>query len=81
MTSATYRLPWADLLKKFLPWTSSHGLPAGGRLQVIAFIAVALVATKRILNHLGLDASGLGLPGSLLGWPDQWAEIFRSTME
>ena len=56
-TAATYRLPWADLLKKVFAADVLACPSCGGRLQLIAFIAEALVA-KRILVHLGLDARG-----------------------
>jgi hypothetical protein len=47
-TAATYRLPWADLLEKVFAVGVLACPACGGRLQVIAFIAEALVA-KRIL--------------------------------
>ena len=52
----TYRVPWADLLKKVFA-VDVLACPCGGRLQLIAFIAEATVA-KRILDHLGLDSRG-----------------------
>ncbi len=52
----TYRVPWADLLKKVFA-VDVLACPCGGRLQLIAFIAEATVA-KRILEHLGLDSRG-----------------------
>jgi hypothetical protein len=63
-TASTYRLPWADLLKKVFAVEVLACPACGGRLQVIAFIAQALVA-KRILDHLGLDASGPPLSRAL----------------
>ncbi len=50
----TYRVPWADLLRKVFA-VDVLACPCGGRLQIIAFIAEATVA-KRILDHLGLDS-------------------------
>ncbi len=52
----TYRVPWADLLRKVFA-VDVLACPCGGRLQLIAFIAEATVA-KRILDHLGLDSRG-----------------------
>ncbi len=52
----SYRVPWADLLKKVFA-VDVLACPCGGRLQFIAFIAEATVA-KRILAHLGLDSRG-----------------------
>ena len=63
-TAATYRLPWADLLKKVFAVDVLACPACGGRLRVIAFIAEALVA-KRILDHLGLDACGPPLSRAL----------------
>jgi Putative transposase len=50
----TYRVPWADLLKKVFA-VDVLACPCGGRLQIIAFITETTVA-KRILDHLGLDS-------------------------
>ncbi len=52
----SYRVPWADLLRKVFA-VDVLACPCGGRLQLIAFIAEATVA-KRILDHLGLDSRG-----------------------
>jgi len=52
----TYRVPWADLLRKVFA-VDVLACPCGGRLQLIAFIAEATVA-KRILDHLGFDSRG-----------------------
>ncbi len=52
----TYRIPWADLLKRVFA-VDVLACPCGGRLQLTAFIAEATVA-KRILDHLGLDSRG-----------------------
>jgi hypothetical protein len=52
----SYRVPWAELLKKVLA-VDVLACPCGGRLQLVAFIAKATVA-KRILDHLGLDPRG-----------------------
>ena len=41
----------------------------GGRMQLIAFIAEPAVA-KRILDHLGLDATGPPLALPRVGQPD-----------
>jgi hypothetical protein len=54
----------ADLLKKVFALDVLACPACGGRLQVIAFIAQALVA-KRILDHLGLGASGPPLSRAL----------------
>ncbi len=52
----SYRVPWADLLRKVFA-VDVLACPCGGRLRLIAFIAEATVA-KRILDHLGLDSRG-----------------------
>ncbi len=52
----TYRVPWADLLRKVFA-VDVLACPCGGRLQLIAFIAEATVA-RCILDHLGLDSRG-----------------------
>jgi hypothetical protein len=52
----SYRVPWADLLKKVFA-VDVLACPCGGRLQIIAFISETTVA-KRILDHLGLDSRG-----------------------
>jgi len=53
----TYRLPWAELLKKVFAIDVLACPDCGGRLQMIAFIAQEAVA-RRILGHLGLDSQG-----------------------
>jgi hypothetical protein len=53
----TYRVPWADLLKKVFALDVLACPECGGRLRLIAFIAEARVARK-ILDHLGLDSTG-----------------------
>jgi len=53
----TYRLPWADLLKKVFAVGVLACPKCGGRLGLIAFIADDTVA-RRILLHLGLDSRG-----------------------
>ncbi len=55
-SARTYRVPWADLLRKVFA-VDVLACPCGGRLQLIAFITEATVA-KRILDHLGLDSRG-----------------------
>jgi hypothetical protein len=53
----TYRVPWAELLRKVFA-LDVHACPeCGGRMQIIAFIAQPKVA-RRILDHLGLDSTG-----------------------
>jgi len=53
----TYRLPWADLLKKVFAVDVLACPDCGGRLKIIAFISDDAVA-RRILLHLGLDSRG-----------------------
>ena len=53
----SYRVPWADLLKKVFAVDVLACPDCGGRLQVIAFIADDTVA-RRILLHLRLDSRG-----------------------
>jgi len=53
----TYRLPWAELLRKVFALDVLACPECGGRLRVIAFIAQASVAC-RILKHLGLESQG-----------------------
>ncbi len=53
----TYRVPWADLLKKVFALDVLACPECGGRLRLIAFIAEARVA-RRTLEHLGLDSTG-----------------------
>jgi hypothetical protein len=53
----TYRVPWADLLKKVFAVDVLACPECGGRLRLIAFIADDAVA-RRILLHLGLDSRG-----------------------
>jgi len=62
----TYRVPWADLLKKVFAVDVFACPDCGGRLQVIAFIADDAVA-GRILIHLGLDSRGCWEGSSLRG--------------
>ena len=59
----TYRLPWADLLKKVFAVDVLACPDCGGRLQIIAFIADDTVA-RRILLHLGLDSRGPPVAGA-----------------
>jgi len=51
--SPRYRVPWADLLKKVFAIDVLECPRCAGRLEVIAFIAEAAVAS-RILQHLNL---------------------------
>jgi hypothetical protein len=53
----TYRVPWAELLKKVFAVDVLACLECSGRLKMIAFIADQRTARK-ILEHLGLDATG-----------------------
>ena len=53
----TYRLPWANLLKKVFAVDVLACPDCGGRLDIIAFISDDAVA-RRILLHLGLDSRG-----------------------
>jgi len=53
----TYRVPWADLLKKVFAVDVLACPECGGRLRLIACIAESAVA-KRILDHLGLGSTG-----------------------
>ena len=53
----SYRVPWADLLKKVFAVDVLACPDCGGRLQIIAFIADDTVA-RRILLHLRLDSRG-----------------------
>ncbi len=53
----TYRVPWADLLKKVFAVDVLACPDCGGRLKLVAFITEATVAC-RILDHLGLDSQG-----------------------
>ena len=59
----TYRLPWADLLKKVFAVDVLACPDCGGRLQIIAFIADDTVA-RRILLHLRLDSRGPPVAGA-----------------
>jgi len=52
-----YRVPWADLLQKVFAIDVLACPDCNGRMQLVAFIAQAMVA-KRILDHLGLDSTG-----------------------
>jgi hypothetical protein len=54
LPTRTYRVPWANLLKKVFA-VDVLACPCGGRLRIIAFISDAAVA-KRILDHLHLDS-------------------------
>jgi hypothetical protein len=56
-TARTYRVPWAELLRKVFAIDVLACPECNGRMQVIAFIAQATVA-KRILDHLGEDSTG-----------------------
>ncbi len=53
----TYRVPWAELLRKVFALDVLACPECGGRLQIIAFIAQPKVA-RRILKHLGFDSTG-----------------------
>jgi len=53
----TYRVPWAELLRKVFALDVLACPQCGGRMQIIAFIAQPKVA-RRILDHLGLDSTG-----------------------
>jgi hypothetical protein len=53
----SYRVPWADLLKKVFAIDVLAWPDCGGRLRLIAFIAEA-TAARRIVDHLGLDSQG-----------------------
>lgn len=80
----TYRIPWADLLKKVFAIDVLACPDCGGWLKVITFIAEAAVA-KRILDCLGLDSRPRPLPAprrrprdstlrpSTMGWT-QWTQ-------
>lgn len=56
-TARTYRVPWAELLRKVFALDVLACPECSGRMQLIAFIASEPVA-RRILDHLGLDATG-----------------------
>jgi hypothetical protein len=56
-TARTYRVPWAELLRKVFALDVLACPECSGRMQLIAFIASEAVA-RRILDHLGLDATG-----------------------
>ena len=56
-TARTYRIPWADLLRKVFAIDVLACPECTGRMQLIAFIAEARVA-KRMLDHLGEDSTG-----------------------
>jgi hypothetical protein len=62
-TARTYRVPWAELLRKVFEIDVLACPQCGGRLQLIAFIAEPTVV-KRILDHLGVNSTGppLALP-------------------
>ena len=53
----TYRVPWADLVKKVFALDILACPECSRRLKLIAFIASEAVA-RRILDHLGLHATG-----------------------
>jgi hypothetical protein len=53
----TYRVPWADLLKKVFTIDVLACPQCSGRMKLIAFIANEAVA-RHILDHLGLDSTG-----------------------
>jgi hypothetical protein len=53
----TYRVAWAELLKKVFALDVLACPECAGRMQLIAFIAEATVA-RRVLDHLGLDSTG-----------------------
>ena len=53
----TYRVAWAELLRKVFALDVLACPECGGRMQIIAFIAQPKVA-RRILDHLGLDSTG-----------------------
>ena len=65
----TFRVPWADLLKKVFAIDVLACPECGGRLRLIAFIAESAVA-KRILDHLGLGSTGPPLAAAR-GEPDR----------
>ena len=71
----TYRVPWAELLKKVFAIDVLACPECSGRLQMIAFIADQGTA-RRILEHLELDATGppvavgRGAPESIEPTPD-----------
>jgi hypothetical protein len=53
---ARYRVPWAELLKKVFAVEALQCPECGGAMKLIAFIAEETTA-RRILEHLGLDAT------------------------
>ena len=53
----TYRIPWAELLKKVFEIDVLACPECGGRMKLIAYIAEPTIA-KRILDHLRLDSTG-----------------------
>ncbi len=53
----TYRIPWAELLKKVFALDVLACPECSGRMRIIAFIAQPAVV-RRILDHLGLDSTG-----------------------
>ncbi len=53
----TYRVAWAELLKKVFALDVLACPECAGRMQLIVFIAQATVA-RRLLDHLGLDSTG-----------------------
>ena len=53
----SYRVPWAGLLKKVFAIDVLACPECGGCLELMAFISDTAVAA-RILEHLGLDATG-----------------------
>ncbi|HYH99342.1 hypothetical protein [Hyalangium sp.] len=51
-----YRVPWADLLKHVFGVDVLCCAACGGRMKVLAFVQER-TAVRRILEHLGLDAT------------------------
>jgi hypothetical protein len=79
LKSRTHRIPWADLLRKVHAIDVLACPKCSGRMQLIAFIAEAMVA-KRILDHLGLDrvlgpGAGSAAPGASLPVPARFADV------
>ncbi len=59
----TYRIPWAQLLKKVFALDVLACPKCDGRMRIIAFIAQPAVA-RRVLDHLGPDSTGPPLAGA-----------------
>jgi hypothetical protein len=55
--AACYRVPWAELLQKVFAVDVLECPDCGGRLRVLACVTEA-AAVKRLLAHLGIDATG-----------------------